>query len=283
MVYFTFDTDVLDIKEYISSGIIESYVLNAVSEQERREVECMSKIYPEIQQELTLTQNQIEQLASSFRIDPPADLKMKVMAKITQTEQDELRTVKAEAKVIELNSASSTNNSRTWKKIAAVAIVAVVATGALFVKSKTDLSQLESKAVAIEESAKENLFAMQSELEQYQQEKKFLLHDATIAVPLSGTLVSPDSKMKIYWNSIEKRLLMAGMNLPATSKELQYQLWAIVDGVPVDLGVFDLPKQQDILSRNTDVKNVQAFAVTLETKGGNPTPNLEQLYVIGNV
>jgi anti-sigma-K factor RskA len=283
VVYFTFDTDVLDIKEYISSGIIESYVLNAVSEQERREVECMSKIYPEIQQELTLTQNQIEQLASSFKIDPPADLKMKVMAKIAQTEQDELRTVKAEAKVIELNSASSTNNSRTWKKIAAVAIVAVVATGALFVKSKTDLSQLESKAVAIEESAKENLFAMQSELEQYQQEKKFLLHDATIAVPLSGTPVSPDSKMKIYWNSIEKRLLMAGMNLPATSKELQYQLWAIVDGVPVDLGVFDLPKQQDILSRNTDVKNVQAFAVTLETKGGNPTPNLEQLYVIGNV
>jgi anti-sigma-K factor RskA len=283
VVYFTFDTDVLDIKEYISSGIIESYVLNAVSEQERREVECMSKIYPEIQQELTLTQNQIEQLASYFKIDPPADLKMKVMAKIAQTEQDELRTVKAEAKVIELNSASSTNNSRTWKKIAAVAIVAVVATGALFVKSKTDLSQLESKAVAIEESAKENLFAMQSELEQYQQEKKFLLHDATIAVPLSGTPVSPDSKMKIYWNSIEKRLLMAGMNLPATSKELQYQLWAIVDGVPVDLGVFDLPKQQDILSRNTDVKNVQAFAVTLETKGGNPTPNLEQLYVIGNV
>jgi anti-sigma-K factor RskA len=32
-----------------------------------------------------------------------------------------------------------------------------------------------------------------------------------------------------------------------------------------------------------EMDNIQAFAITLEKKGGSPTPNLDQLYVIGNL
>jgi hypothetical protein len=31
------------------------------------------------------------------------------------------------------------------------------------------------------------------------------------------------------------------------------------------------------------VKNAMAFAITLEKKGGNPSPTLSAMYVIGNV
>ena len=51
----------MNVPEYIASGILESYVTGAVSDQERREVECMSAIYPEIRQEL-------DELASSLEL-----------------------------------------------------------------------------------------------------------------------------------------------------------------------------------------------------------------------
>ena len=38
----------MNIPEYIDSGILESYALGSVSDQERREVECLSAIYPEV-------------------------------------------------------------------------------------------------------------------------------------------------------------------------------------------------------------------------------------------
>ena len=33
----------MNTKEYITSGILEEYVLGVVSDQERREIECLSK------------------------------------------------------------------------------------------------------------------------------------------------------------------------------------------------------------------------------------------------
>ena len=55
----------MDIKEYISSGILESYVLGNASEQERREVECISSIYPEIRQELDALSRSLEKYAEA--------------------------------------------------------------------------------------------------------------------------------------------------------------------------------------------------------------------------
>ena len=42
----------MNVTEYIASGILESYVMGAVSDQEQREVDCLSSIYPEVRTEL---------------------------------------------------------------------------------------------------------------------------------------------------------------------------------------------------------------------------------------
>ena len=69
----------MDIKEYISSGIIENYVLGNVSPQEKQEVECMSHIYPEIKTELEQLQTAIENIAFTLEKNPPAHLKSKIL------------------------------------------------------------------------------------------------------------------------------------------------------------------------------------------------------------
>ncbi|HEY4654886.1 MAG TPA: anti-sigma factor, partial [Cyclobacteriaceae bacterium] len=61
----------------------------------------------------------------------------------------------------------------------------------------------------------------------------------------------------------------------------QYQLWGIVDGKPVDAGVFD--SDADGLIPMQRIRGASAFAVTIEPRGGNQQPTLSTLQVIGNV
>ena len=61
---------------------------------------------------------------------------------------------------------------------------------------------------------------------------------------------------------------------------MQYQLWGIVEGQPVSVGVFDLDQN---LREMLNIANASAFAITLEPTGGSETPTLDKMYVIGNV
>jgi anti-sigma-K factor RskA len=72
-------------------------------------------------------------------------------------------------------------------------------------------------------------------------------------------------------------------NLPAAPTGKQYQLWTIVDGVPVDMGMLDNDFREKVISMKTAKGNVAAFAITLEKQGGSPSPTLEEMYVLGNV
>lgn len=254
------------------------------TEQERREVECMSKIYPEIQAELLVVQEQFVRLTATWQKEPPADLKGKVLAAIANVTQDEVEDSNEGAKVITLD--QNANQFNSWRWVAAACAIAAALVTGLLIRNNGTIDEQASQLTAYEQKvdAQNNaLLAANEELAKYQDQKTFLLDPNTVNVALEGTAVSPQSGMRIHWNKNEQKMIMSSLNLPQPNKELQYQLWAIVDGAPVDLGVFDLPQDDDLLIRETTVDNVQAFAVTLETAGGNPSPNLEQLYVIGSL
>lgn len=74
------------------------------------------------------------------------------------------------------------------------------------------------------------------------------------------------------------------MQLPVNDKSHQYQLWALVNGKPVDLGVFDVKADTaGILVNMKEIANAQTFAVTIEKRGGSPSPTMDQMIVAGNV
>ena len=78
----------INIKEYIESGVLEDYLSGNVSEQERREVECLSKIYPEIKAELEQLSEAVERYAFAHSVSPPASLKEKIMAQLEFKEEE---------------------------------------------------------------------------------------------------------------------------------------------------------------------------------------------------
>jgi anti-sigma-K factor RskA len=100
---------------------------------------------------------------------------------------------------------------------------------------------------------------------------------------LTGTPKHADATAIVYWNTENKNVYITASNLPAPPETHDYQLWAIVDGKPTDMGVIRFNEAASMIIAAGNVSTAQAFAITLETKGGNPSPNLDQLYVIAQI
>jgi hypothetical protein len=105
-------------------------------------------------------------------------------------------------------------------------------------------------------------------------------------IRLKGTPKAPASVLTVAWNPKRKKVMvdMNNAQLPATDAKHQYQLWAIANGKPIDLGVFDnsLPDSTK-MKEMKDISTAQAFAVTIEPLGGSINPTLNQMVVMANL
>lgn len=79
----------MDTKEYISSGILEQYVLGTINVQELPIVEQMAANHPEIKEEILSISYVIEQLAIENQVAPSKTIKPFIMATIDFIERME--------------------------------------------------------------------------------------------------------------------------------------------------------------------------------------------------
>ena len=77
----------MDIQEYISSGVLEAYVLGDLSEQEVNEVERMAKQHPEIKDEIETIEEFLSDIAQKTAIQPPEGLKEQILDRLDQGEK----------------------------------------------------------------------------------------------------------------------------------------------------------------------------------------------------
>jgi len=198
----------VDIKAYISSGILESYVLGDLSAAEQKAVESMVQLHPEIKAELEVIEIQFESMAMDQAISPTLSF-------------DQIAT-KLESSISTAN-ISETNSSKS--KLA----------------KTVDISKYRMISMA-----------------------------ASVAALIFGGLA-----LHFYTQlSISK--------LKQLSDDQQYQLWTIVDGKPVDQGVFNWD-DKGLIALKSATGNVAAFAVTIEPKGGSTSPTLSTMQVLGEV
>jgi anti-sigma factor RsiW len=71
----------VNVEQYISSGILEAYVLGELPEQERLEVEKNLKLYPELREELALIEETQEKLLIKAAISPKPSVKSSCLQK----------------------------------------------------------------------------------------------------------------------------------------------------------------------------------------------------------
>lgn len=72
----------VEINEYLQSGILEAYVLGSASPKEAAEVLYLKQQFPQVQQALTNVETDLESIGRHMAIIPPPDLWMKIEAGI---------------------------------------------------------------------------------------------------------------------------------------------------------------------------------------------------------
>ncbi|KIO75991.1 hypothetical protein TH53_17375 [Pedobacter lusitanus] len=284
-----------EVKAYIETGILELYVLGQLNAHEQREVEEMAAKYPAIKEEISAIEIAMEQYAIKHAIEPTGGLDKQIFEKIlvpASTEAAPKKSLPAtnhEARIIPLqnDNAASTIKTLRYALVACIGLL-IVSVVALY-SAHDKLNSANQQIIAL--NVNKEKFA--STVSFMKEENKDLQQIATIAadptwtsVKLAGTKISPQANMMVYWHKKGQHVMVdiTKMALPENDASHQYQLWAIVNGKPVDLGVFDataVPKK--LLISMKEVGNAQAFAVTLEKRGGSINPTMEKMVVMGGV
>lgn len=278
MVYSIF---ILDINEYIASGILETVALGLATEQEQKEVRCLSAIYPEIQEEFARVQAAVERHFQEQGVLPERDIRNALLAEIRQTPQ--VKQIE-EAPIVQLK---QTTNPNPWKYVAAACIILSLGLTSLLFVNKNKLTTSEQILASKDKDLTkmgQMMDVMTLEQVHMQEVQKVLADEKTRTVMLMGTAMEPDAKVKVMWSDGMKKAVMHADKIAPPPVNMQYQLWAIVDGKPMSVGVFTYDEVEQMTDPfDVGIANISAFAITLEKMGGNPTPTMEKMVVMGTI
>lgn len=287
-------------KAYIESGILELYVLGELSTQEQHEVEAMAAKYPEVKAEITAIELAMEKYAMHNAIEPSAELESIILEKIgaaTPAVQEKITASVIPVAVepqqstptVALHPAGYESKIRTLRiALAACAALLLVAGIALY-SAHTELGTAKNQIIALNQE-KQRFASTVNYMTETNKELQTIADMPADpdwkTVRLAGTKMDPQAKMTVYWHTSGRHVMLdnSKMSLPKNDEAHQYQLWALVKGKPVDLGVFDVKADSShILLKMKEIAGAEAFAVTLEKRGGSPGPTMDQMIAMGGV
>jgi anti-sigma-K factor RskA len=264
----------VNVKEYIQSGIVESYVLGMATDAERLEFEQACTDYPEVATARDAFERSLEEQLLQDSVAPPSHLRDKILEAVKpSTTENGMQQEVDETPVRQMN---------VWKWVAAASLILLVGAGYWAYTTNEKYKELVAKQAPMEKQLQESI----AQLDTLQKDADILRHPMK-TVSLKGTEMAPQAQTTVYWDTTgtSKDVYMVINNLPVTATDKQYQLWALLDGQPIDLGVFDFEVQQKrLVMKMKNVQNAQAFAITLEQRGRlNQEKPEGKIYVVGNL
>lgn len=269
-----------DIKAYIESGILELYVLGDASPEERLQVEEMAAKHPAVKAELDEIERSMESYALENAIDPSPHLREKILNSLLTNFGDD-RTFGAmpgaapEVKVVTM----APRANSFYKYAFAACLVLLLGSVALTVSLYNKLQDSNTRIAAL--TTDRDKFV---KVANFRDSELNVLQDKSFKfLTMAGAPKTPGSKLIVAWNPTTKKvwLDMRDAQMPANDSEHQYQLWALVGKKTISLGVFDAKGDTTDMKEMQETAMADAFAVTLEPRGGSPSPHLENLTVIG--
>lgn len=278
----------MDIQAYISSGIIENYVLGAATPEECAEVERLAEEYPEIQQEIEANKHALLAYVLEFEQEPPADIREKVLDKLDQLaeeEDDSTNTATIEREIAHIQQTPDKRVFPFKTYLIAASFVLLVASFSANVYFYSEWKQTKERlqvALLDKQMMANTLKAKESSASEAIEELTILKNPNMASVKLTTADGAPPCSAKIYWDTKSKSVYIDARELPEPPKGKQYQLWYIDGKSVVDAGVFDMGKKAAKLQKLKLVPNAQAFAVTLERYGGVPKSE-GQMYALGKM
>mgnify|MGYP006287857389 CR=1 FL=1 len=271
----------MDVKAYIETGILEQYALGEVSDQERREVECLSKIYPEIKTALSEIEEDLERMSKAGAVAPPQGLKDKILTEVRQHRQDEVgQTQEHSSKTYTATEPPAKSAKRTIVWAAAASLALLLAIWQFLERESLQHELADAEEAQREMLAKEN--ELENQLDRLKAEMETTLDPSYRKIVLEPTKSKEAKGVSLLWEDQSGQVKINLASLPELPEDKQYQLWVLKDGQPSDMGV--LPKNsQELYRASSQTLDGDSFAITVEPLGGKPTPSLDQLVYMGKV
>jgi anti-sigma-K factor RskA len=260
----------VDIKAYIESGVIESYVLGMAEAQEAAELEQLSRQYPAIKQAVDDFEAALEEAALAAAVVPPLHVKQRLLSTLDFNED-------STAKVVAMPKRFTVAQ---W--IAAASVILLVASAAMnvyFYNQFRSTSTAYQALLTEKTSLQVQTEATQTKLLDMYQSMQMMSDPSVAKVTMQGLPGKEANLATVFWDSKTKDVYLLPNKLAQAGADQQYQLWAIVDGNPVDAGLIGACAG---LCKMKNIPKASKFAITLEKKGGSPTPRGE-MYVLGKV
>jgi len=242
------------IKIFLDSDLLEKYLLGTTTEQESLQVERYIAMHPEVRETYDELQDNLEAFAKIHALKTPEGLKEKILARIKS---------------------ENVGRKRFFRYAVAASFATVMFAGAsYFFYDQNQSLQEENEMVTNQiELLKED---MQEGLEDMRNQFIVLNNPKTKKYNVKGNKKAQELKAVAYVNPVKKLSYINVSRLPNLPENQCFQMWAEVNGKMINLGVIqEAGDKQRLLA--LPYSDEAVGYITIEPKGGNVTPTVENI------
>lgn len=272
-------------QEYIASGLLEAYVLGALTGEELAHVQAEIAANSDIARAVADLEDTLLNMAAAGAMQPPVGMDDKIWSAIgssvPQNAPHAQKGFSATNKTIPL---SAPERKTDWRYAAMwAALLSSIAMNAMFwMQNSNQKQQVVQQSIRLSKMESEQR-SLAATLENYRKRADMMADTGMQTIVMHTVVKGHPMAATLYWSKANGEAYVMLDALPMPPKGMQYQLWAIQDGKPVDMGVLpmDMPGTSNMARVNKPVMAGEAFAISLEKEGGSPVPTAENIYVLG--
>nr|WP_307735107.1 anti-sigma factor [Chitinophaga nivalis] len=264
-----------------------------MSTEEQEGVETIALQYPEVKAAVYALQQDNERFVKLYALTPPPEIKDRLLDIIRQEDTQagharlpaELRQPAPEAvrpAPVKKLPVAPKSKDVIWKYLTAAIVALLIGSVIMnffFFNKSTDYKSRYKSLIAAKEKLDEEkehqtlTRATTPDLE--------LLNDTAVKwVKMTGSGHFAGTAVTVCWNPQTQIVYLLVLLMPVPPPGKQFQLWAIANEKMINAGVFD--SGAEVSQKMQQMKTIalaDAFAVTLEKKGGSTAPSMDQLYM----
>jgi len=266
----------IDIKQYIESGILEEYLSGTLTPTERTEVESTADKYPEIAQEFASMSLSLSMMADIGEVVPAAYMEEKIWDEILRTDFDD------QEELIGPNKAVIPKTSKLpYILSVAMAIIAFVTIYYLIIAN----GRLDD--------AKAKITSLESENSELSANYDKLKYDYDSLTTLSSIYDIENTKLYVMkphrrsalgsvvilvWDRTTNQVYADIKSLPVSNSGMKYNLWAITQiGQQINLGNFEHKGISQVIKLDK-LHNAVEILLTQEKESGVSYPTMSRVY-----
>lgn len=242
------------IREFLDSDLLERYLLDQLSTEENARVERYIAMYPEVRKDYVELQENLEAYARLYAVHPPTTLRDRIMFGVRR---------------------ENSGKRRFLGYSIAASVAALMLAGASFFFWNQNQSLQEENAL-VNNKIKVLEADMKEQLEDVRNQFIVLNNPQTRKFMVNGNKKARELKAIAYVNPVKKLSYINVRNLPNLPEDKDYQMWAEVNGEMVNLGILRQIADKDKLLALPYGKKGVSY-ITIEPKGGNATPSVQNI------